>query len=222
MQPTPMIRRSLTIAGATLILSGSALGLANAQSQPTQGTQSTQPPQGQATPGQARPQGSADHQQQEQAFLAALAKRLGISTDQLQQAMTAARTDLGLPPDRGIGPGGPSGGRRGGLGPNLDTAAQFLGISTDQLRQELSGSTLAAVAQAHGKSAADLATALKNAANQRIDQEVSSGRLSADQANQRKQDASQRIDQMLNQQVPAGAPSPANRPAPSGTPRATS
>ena len=71
----------------------------------------------------------------------------------------------------------------------------------------MAGKSLAQVAQAHGKTANDVATALKNAANQRIDQEVAAGRLTADQATQRKQDIATRIDQMVNQVRPQpGAP----------------
>ena len=51
-------------------------------------------------------------------------------------------------------------------------AAQAIGVTPQQLRTELPGKSLAEVAQAHGKIAADIATALKNAADQRIDQAI--------------------------------------------------
>jgi hypothetical protein len=63
------------------------------------------------------------------------------------------------------------------------------------------------VAQAHGRNPADVATALKNAANQRIDSEVTAGELTADQAAQRKQMVDQHIDQAMNEAVPARQPS---------------
>ena len=81
----------------------------------------------------------------------------------------------------------------------------------DQLRTELAGKSLAQVAQAHGKTANDVATALKNAAHQRIDQEVTAGRLTADQATQRKQQLDQRIDQEINQVRQQRAPGSAPR-----------
>jgi hypothetical protein len=81
-----------------------------------------------------------------------------------------------------------------------------MGISVDQLRQELPGKSLAQVASAHNKNPSDVATALKNAANQQIDQAVSSGRLTADQGNQRKQQVDQQIDQRMNQVTPQGGP----------------
>jgi len=90
---------------------------------------------------------------------------------------------------------------------DLNAAAQAIGISADQLHQELAGKSLAEVAQAHGKTANDVATALKNAANQRIDQAVSAGRINATDAAQRKQDIATRIDQMVNQvRAQPGAP----------------
>jgi hypothetical protein len=50
---------------------------------------------------------------------------------------------------------------------------------------------------------------LTNAAHQRIDAAVTSGRLTADQATTQKTQADQRIDQLVNQvmpQRPTGAP----------------
>jgi hypothetical protein len=89
----------------------------------------------------------------------------------------------------------------------LGVAAQAIGITPQQLRTELPGRSLAQVAQAHGKNPADVATALKNAANQRIDAEVAAGELTADQAAQRKQMVDQHIDQAMNEVVPVRQPS---------------
>ena len=112
----------------------------------------------------------------------------------------------GFPGGQG-GRGGPGrGGPRGGLFGDLNAAAQAIGITADQLRTELPGKSLAQVAQAHGKSATDVATALKNAAHTRIDQAVTAGRLTADQANIQKTQIDSRIDQMVNQATPQGQP----------------
>src|SRR5919108_5503544 len=186
------LRRSLVAGAAVLVLAGAAVGIAAAQATPTPS------PSGAAAQVQAR----------SQAFLDALAKRLNISTSTLQQAISQARTDVGLPagntlPGLGRGPGGPG---RGGFGGELNAAAQAIGISADQLRQELPGKSLAQVAQAHGKNPSDVATALKNAAHQRIDQAVAAGRLTAEQATQQKQQAAQHIDQLMNQVLPQGGP----------------
>src|SRR4051812_15042027 len=88
-------RRMLVGCGATLILAAAAVGIAGAQQTPGP---STTPP-GQTQTQTARPNS--------QAFLAALAKRLNITTDQLTQAIPNARSDAGLPAGNGFpGPGG--------------------------------------------------------------------------------------------------------------------
>lgn len=196
------LRRGLIAGAAVLVLGGTAVGVAAAQTTPTPTVQA---------------QAGGNYQ----AFLSALAKRLNITTDALQQAISGARTDVGLPANGpGFGPGGPGrgGGKAGLSGSDRTTAAQAIGVTTDQLAQELPGKSLAQVAQAHAKNPTDVATALKNAAHQQIDQDVSAGRLTADQATQRKQQADQRIDQQLNQVVPQGqAGSGGPRPTPTAT-----
>jgi hypothetical protein len=189
-------RRAVAAGAAVLVLGGSAVGIAAAQTTPTPAGGAAQSQQGQ------RPNF--------QAYLDALAKRLNITTAQLRTAMSQARTDVGLPATGPgpFGPGGQHGRGPGGQGPrgfgDLNAAAQAIGISADQLRQEIPGKSLAQVAQAHGKTADDVATALKNAAHQRIDQEVSNGHIQAADAAQRKSAIDQRIDQMVNQVMPQG------------------
>jgi len=191
MQPISRSIRRVAVAGAAvLVLGGAAVGIAAAQAQPAT------TPSGQQT------------QSAYQRFIDALAKRLNISNQNLESAISQARTDAGLPQGNGFAGGFGHGGRgpRGGFGGDLNAAATAIGITPEQLRTELPGKSLAQVAQAHGKTANDVATALKNAANQRIDQQVSAGRLTADEANTRKQAAAQRIDQFVNQTVPQGGP----------------
>ncbi len=195
-------RRTLVAGAAVLVLAGSAVGIAAAQATPT-----SPPAAGTPAPGTAQQQQRPGYQQ----FLDALAKRLNITSANLQTAIGQARTDVGLPADGpapfgpGHGRGGP-GGPRGGFGGDLSSAAQAIGITADQLRQELPGKSLAQVAQAHGKSANDVATALKNASHTRIDQEVASGSVQAADAAQRKTQVDQRIDQLVNEVKPQGTP----------------
>jgi hypothetical protein len=185
-------RRILLGAGATVILVGAAVGVAAAQQTPS--------PSPGTTTQQQRPGFNN--------FLDALAKRLNITRDQLNQAISGARTDVGMPANGGFpgrGPGGP--GPRGfafGRGPELNAASQAIGITPDQLRQELPGKSLTQVAQAHGKNPTDVANALKNALHQAIDQAVSNGRITADRGNQAKQQGDQRIDQAMTRVVPQG------------------
>jgi polyhydroxyalkanoate synthesis regulator phasin len=181
------IRRIAVAGAAVLVLGGAAVGIAAAQTQPT------------ATP-------ASQSQTGYQRFVDALAKRLNVSSQTLETAVTQARQDAGLPANAQGFPGGA--GRRGprGFGGDLNAAATALGITSQQLEQELPGKSLAQVAQAHGKTAADVATALKNAAHQRIDTAVSNGKLPADQATTQKTQVDQRIDQMVNQVKPQGGP----------------
>jgi hypothetical protein len=179
-------RRGLVALGAVAVLGGAAVGIAAAQTQPTT------PAAGQAQSGY-------------QKFIDALAQRLGTTSAKLETAIGQARTDSGLPA-RGqgfpFGPGGRGkGGPRGG-GVDLNAAATAIGITPQQLHTELPGKSLADVAKAHGKTAADVSTALKNAAHTRIDQAVTAGRLTTDQANTQKTTIDQRIDQLVNQVVP--------------------
>jgi len=64
--------------------------------------------------------------------------------------------------------------------------AQFLDISVDQLRGELTGHSLADVAQQHGKSVADATSVVVDAANRQLDSAVSAGQLSAGTASRYK------------------------------------
>jgi hypothetical protein len=93
----------------------------------------------------------------------------------------------------------------------LAVTAQAIGITPQELRQELPGKSVAQVAQAHGKNPDDVAMALTNAANQRIDQEVAAGTLTAEQAAQRKQTVDQAIARAMNEIWSMGGPAPVMR-----------
>jgi hypothetical protein len=148
------VGRVAVVAGAVLVLGGSAVGIAAAQSQPT-----------------STPTGY-------QKFIDALAQRLGVSSQQLQTDITQARQDAGLPANAAFPgrPGGPAGrGPRGvafGPGLNLQAAAQAIGITPQDLRSQLPGKSLAQVASDHGKNGTDVGNALKNAAHQQIDSRI--------------------------------------------------
>jgi hypothetical protein len=191
------LKRTAVAGAAAITLVGASLGVVAAQQAPTSSPSPV--PAAPAAPRQATPgQQQGDKQQREQQFLAAVAARLGIAPDRLQQAVDQTRTELG------ISERGPGGGdhRKGG---GLDPAAQALGITVDQLRQELAGGrTLTQVAQARNVDPTTVANALKQAANTRIDQEAAAGRIPADQVAAAKQRAAGRIDQMMTQTAPAG------------------
>jgi hypothetical protein len=182
-------RRVAIAAGAVLVLGGSAVGIAAAQS---------------ATP---TPQANGYQQ-----FINALAQKLNVSPATLQDDINQVRQAQGMPangrmPFGGGGPRGGAGPRGGfGMGVNFQAAATAIGITPQQLRTQLQGKSLTQVAQANGKDPNAVATALKNDAHQRIDQAVTAGHLTADQANTAKTKADQRIDQLMTQVVPAGGP----------------
>ncbi|HEV7663065.1 MAG TPA: hypothetical protein VGQ62_05975 [Chloroflexota bacterium] len=103
------------------------------------------------------------------------------------------------------GPGGPGGpGGRGGA--DLQTAATFLGMQPADLRTALQTKSLTTVAGDQHKSATDLATALKNAANTRIDAAVTAGKVTAADAATQKTQIATRIDQQMTQVLPQRGP----------------
>jgi len=214
------LKRSVMATGAALVLAGSVAGVAGAQQTPQRTpTPSVRPPGVPGTP--ARP--NRDQ------FVSALAAKLGIPVDRLNQAFTDTRNDLGLkqggPGAFGHGghkgrsgpggPGGPAFGRRG-FGASLDAAAQAMNITADQLRQELPGKTLTDVARARSVDPARVSAALKTAATTQIDQAVTAGRLTTEQATLAKQRAGEEIDQLMTRQIPAGQPGQPRRPGQPG------
>ncbi|MBE2315900.1 hypothetical protein DVA67_007930 [Solirubrobacter sp. CPCC 204708] len=144
---------------------------------------------------------TTERKAEEQAFLADAAKRLGVSSEQLTSALTAAQdarlaaaVKAGTLTQEqadaikarraadgtllGIGRGGP-GGHRGGGGPALFAdAAKALGITEDALETQLrDGKTLAQIAQAEGKTLADVTAAVKQAAVARLDADLKAKRI---------------------------------------------
>ena len=112
--------------------------------------------------------------------------------DAIKQRRAHDGTVLGGPGghfgERGHGPGfGPPGGPgrpgRGGPGDLMNAAAAAIGITEQKLFQELrSGKSLSDVAKAHGKSFADVKTAVSTAVKKRLDAAVKNGDLTQSQA----------------------------------------
>jgi hypothetical protein len=167
-----------------------------------------------------------------QQFWEAVARRLGITPERLQQAISEARTELGLPAQdgpRGRGfPGGPgrpdpqgtpgAGGVRGvRVRLAFDVAAQTLGLTPEQLRQELSGRSLADLARARNIDPARVVQAMRDDAFRRIDQAAADGRIQAGDVAALKERTSQEIERFVNQTLPARGRGP--RPGASPTPR---
>lgn len=221
--------RRIAVAGvAVLVLGGAAVGIAAAQAQPST------TPTGTGFPGGGRgPRGFGGGLELNTAATIIGVTPQELRTELQTKSLTDVATAHGKQPadvakalkdaahariDQRIDQlmtqvlprGGRSGefgfGGRGLIRQGLDVAAQAIGIDTQQLRQELPGHSLADVAQAHGKTAADVATALKNAAHQKIDQMATARGLTADQVNTMKTNADQRIDHFVNQTLPQRGP----------------
>lgn len=98
----------------------------------------------------------------------------------------------------GKGHGGEPFGRGPGLGVAQDGLATFLGVTPEQLRTERATQSLAQVAQAHGKSPAQLKQFLTEAAKQALAVQVTAGRLTQAQADEHLQRLEAGLDQAIN------------------------
>jgi hypothetical protein len=183
------VRIAILAAAGALVVGAAAIGTVLAQQTPTPSTAAGQQARG---PRQ---------------FLDLVASKLGVTPDRLQQAFQEARQELGIQ----RGPGGfghhgrgPDGGERvrGMMQQGLQIIADQLHISVDQLRSELPGSSISAVSRNHGVDPAQVATALTNAANQRIDAAAASGRITTDQATRMKQRVGTMIQRLMDRQLP--------------------
>jgi hypothetical protein len=193
-----LIKKALVAGVAVIALVAGAFGVAAAQAQPA-------------------PNGQTQTQNPRDAYLAALAKRLNVSVDQLKQVIQGARQDAGLPapgtprpnsntnPGARVGrgvPGGrfPAGGAAFGgvLRLEADAIAKLFNESTDALRQELPGNTLADLAKNHNVKVDDVTNTIVQTANQQIDQSAQSRNISADRVSQIKQQISERAPQFVS------------------------
>jgi hypothetical protein len=136
-------------------------------------------------------------------FVSALANRLGVSVDRLNEAIKEARQDVGAnqPVDRRgprgfVGPGRDFG-LRGFLGREMQAVATLFNITPEQLRSELPGATLEELATRHGKSAQDVVNTIVATANQDIDRIAQARNVPADRVSQMKQQISERAQQFV-------------------------
>jgi DNA polymerase III delta subunit len=169
-----LIKKSLVATVAVVALAAGAVGIAAAQAQPARTAQTqTQHPR--------------------EAYLAALAKRLNLTVDQLKQAIQGARQDAGLAPPRGRG-----GAFGGALRLEADAIATLFNENSGALRKELPGSTLAELAAKHNVKVDDVVNAIVRTADQQIDQAAQKRNISADRVSQIKQQISERAQQFVS------------------------
>lgn len=79
----------------------------------------------------------------------------------------------------------------------LRVAAQHLGMTRRELNRALPGTSLAALAAAHGKSAASLKQAILDSISAQLDRRVANGRITAEQKQSQLDAAGPRIDRIL-------------------------
>ena len=92
---------------------------------------------------------------------------------------------------------------RHGVRGMLKAAADFLGLSGPELRQQLPGTSLDALAQAHGKSTVDLRTAMLAPAKARLAQAVASGHITQARADQALARLGNLADRLASRTFPA-------------------
>jgi hypothetical protein len=159
-------------------------------------------------------------QEQRQAIINDVAKRLGVQPgaltdavkgalkDQVDAAVAAGRLTQAQADaiksriDSGQGPGFfgfNHVGRGAGFHGELDAAASYLGLTDEQIDSERqAGKSLAQIATAHGKSVDGLVQALVDAETKELDQAVKDGRLTSAQEQQIVSGLKARITDMVN------------------------
>ncbi len=175
--------------------------------------------------------GAFDPSAERQAYLDDVAKRLGVTSSRLQDALKAAavdRIDAALAAGRiskdeaqalkdaieagklplglaGLGVGFRHYGMGLRHGAILDAAASYLGLSERALRDQLwSGKSLSDVAKAQGKSVNGLKSALVSAIRSNLDEAVKDGRLTSAQRDRLLSDLESRLDALVT--TPASGP----------------
>jgi membrane-bound lytic murein transglycosylase B len=189
-------RRTALAGGAALVLGGvAAAGVASAQQRSTPGVSEDVLFFREAEPiklGERREE-----------WLKAVAGKLGVTPERLDQAIQDVAKEQGmpplpllLPPARVAIDGGP-----GTFSLKLDTdlsvAAKALAISEEQLRKEAATASLNDVARAHGVDAKVVADALKAERRANLDKAVADGKIPADIADRLKSHLDDEIDHLM-------------------------
>jgi hypothetical protein len=161
-----------------------------------------------------------DPKAEQEAFQAAVAEKLGVTTAELENAykeasleqldaaveagrLTEEQADAIRERIEAGGFIGPHFGFGFGLhvegGPALDGAADYLGLTEAELHERLrNGRTLAEIAKAEGKSVDGLEQALVAAAKEKLDQAVENGRITVAQRDEMLERLEVKIDALVN------------------------
>jgi hypothetical protein len=171
-----------------------------------------------------------DPEQEREAFQAAVAEKLGVTTDELQDAYKAAALEQldaaaaagGLTQEQAdaireriesgdfLGPHGFGFFGGHGLrlpGHHLEGAADYLGLTEEELHERLrNGLSLADIATAEGRSVDGLKLALLASARERLDQAVEDGHVTPAQRDELLQQLEAKIDDLVNAEGLPGRP----------------
>lgn len=162
-----------------------------------------------------------DPKEEQEAFEAAVAEKLGVTTQELRDAYKEAsleRLEAAVAAGRitedeadaireAIESGDFLGPKGFGFGPHvhiegsppLEGAADYLGLTEAELHERLrNGESLAEIAKAEGKSVDGLEQALLAAAKEKLDQAVENGRITAAQRDEMLERLESNIDALVN------------------------
>jgi hypothetical protein len=197
-------RRRVLAGGAALVLSGAAVATVRAQQQPEPAPVNSLAPVNEDVlffggPPDAPLAGRRD------AWLKAVADKLGVTPERLDQAIQDASKEVGLPlllPPAKLATGVPGEPGQSGtfsirVDSDLATAAKAMGISEDQLRTEAANKSLTDVARAHNVDPKVVAEALKAQRRADIDKAVADGKLPSTFADRLKSHLDDEIDRLM-------------------------
>jgi hypothetical protein len=171
-----LLKRSALALGGAFVLLGATIGLTQAQT---------------AAPASVT-------KQQHEAVINLAATKLGLTGDQLTQALASARKDLGLNQGR------PQAAKLART--ELTIAATTLGYpDLKSMRKDLAGTTLTALANKRNVAPANVANAMKADLDAKIQAMVTAGKLKADRAATAKQKAEARIDALMTREFKAAS-----------------
>jgi DNA-directed RNA polymerase specialized sigma subunit len=154
--------------------------------------------------------------------IADVAKQQNVDINTVIDAMTQADRDriedmVNKPwPARDRGPGGPGafgpgGGKHGGMGfgilgrfgAGFDDLAGALNTTTDQLKTDLrDGKTIKEIAEANNVDVNTVINKIVDAANKRIDEAVSNGKLTKEQGDKIKSEVKEHVTEFVNNGLP--------------------
>jgi len=197
----PITRRMILAGGAALVIGGAAVSVAAAQ-------QAATTPAGNQDVVVFSTSGAAgDPGKRRDEWTKALANKLGVSVDRLQQAIEDTTKEVGFPPPPLLGPSamvGVPGAMVMKIGSPFASAAKVLGISEDQLQKEqAAGKSLADIARAHNVDPKVVGDAIKAQRRADIDKAVADKSVPAELADRMRSHIDEEVDHIL-QAVPNG------------------